>query len=106
MEWVIRVIWDVNINMERKDLETLSSWAMENIDSASAEAIGNEEFFPRKDRLIEFSNDNSGFRIDMSKIVVRDDERAILILMDVARDILQNSGANMENVAMSYEPIL
>lgn len=106
MEWVIRVIWDVHINREIEDLEAFSGWIMENIDDASVEAVGNEEFFPHADRLVEYFDDNSGFRIDMSLVTSYTNKRSALILTDVARAILQNSGANMGDVAISYEPIL
>ena len=105
MEYVIRVIWDTEIQRNRHDLEILSDWANENISDASEEATGDKDFFPVDDRIVTVFDDDSGFRIDMSKIVDTDTEEYVLDMMKVARTILEGSGANMNHVVMSYEPI-
>jgi len=105
MEYVIRVIWDTEIQRNRHDLEILSDWANKNISYASEEATGDEDFFPADDRIVDIFDDNSGFRIDMSKVIAQINEKSVLKLMEIARIILENSGANMDHVVMSYEPI-
>ena len=105
MEYVIRVIWDAEIQRDKKDLEILSDWANENISDVSEEATGDKDLFPANDRIVTVFDDDSGFRIDMSKIVDTNAEEFVLDMMKIARLILENSGANMDHVVMSYEPI-
>lgn len=105
MEYVIRVIWDTDIQRDRKDLEILADWAMENISWASKEVVGDEELFPIADRITNIFDDNSGFRIDMSGVIETDDEESTMRFMEVVKIILENAGVNLEHVRMSYERI-
>ena len=106
MEYIIRVVWEVYIpNKSQNDLEILAEWALDNISNASAQNFNDLNFFPVEDRDVYYWEDGSGFTVNLNKITKSDREEDVASLMPTIRHLMEESGANLDHVAFSYENI-
>ena len=104
MEYIIRAVWEVYATSDF-DLEKLSEIALNNISDASYWCCKDENFFPKNDRDVYFWEDGNGFTINCCRITEQWDDEDAAKLANACKYIFEKAGANMNDVAISYERV-